>query len=131
MREHRDVHHVVDAGPLDRGAALVGGPERRAAGAAESIDANPDGHVLPPTLGNASSLSDGGAAGIRGSATPDTYIPAEDRVISPHVEPASRRENRAMTATQTPTATRYVYDFAEGSRDCARCSAARARTSPR
>ena len=31
---------------------LVGGAERRAAGAAEAVDANPDGHVLPPDLGN-------------------------------------------------------------------------------
>ena len=52
MREHLDVHHVVDAGPLDGGTALVGGAERRSAGAAEAVDANPHGHVLPPDLGN-------------------------------------------------------------------------------
>ena len=52
MREHLDVHHVVDAGPLDGGVALVSGAEGRAAGAAEAVDANPDGHVLPPDLGN-------------------------------------------------------------------------------
>ena len=52
VREHLDVHHVVDAGPLDRGVALMSGAEGRAAGAAEAVDANPDGHVLPPVLGN-------------------------------------------------------------------------------
>ena len=51
VREHLDVHHIVDAGPLDCGAALIRGAEGRAAGAAKAVDANPDGHVLPPISG--------------------------------------------------------------------------------
>ena len=63
VREHLDVHHVVDAGPLDRGVALVGGAEGRAAGAAEAVDANPDGHILPPVLREILTLRDLGRPG--------------------------------------------------------------------
>src|SRR6478735_7551565 len=38
-----------------------------------------------------------------------------ESVAPTHVRPSLCVENRAMTAT--PTATRFVYDFAEGSRD--------------
>ena len=54
VREHLDVHHVVDADPLDVGALLVSRSERRAADAAESVDANSCVHAC--TLGDARSV---------------------------------------------------------------------------
>ena len=39
VREHLEVHGVVDADPFEVGALLVGGAEHRAPGAAEAVDA--------------------------------------------------------------------------------------------
>ena len=48
VRERRRVGEVVDADPLDVGAALEGGAERAASDAAEAVDGNCS-HGVPPT----------------------------------------------------------------------------------
>ena len=52
VREHLDVHHVIDADPLEVGALLVRRSERRASGAAEAVDA--DSCVHAHSVGDAS-----------------------------------------------------------------------------
>jgi hypothetical protein len=45
LGEHLGVRDVVDRDPLDVGAALVGGAERSATGAAEAVDRSANRHV--------------------------------------------------------------------------------------
>ena len=40
VRQHLDVHDVVDADPLEGGALLMGRAEHRSAGAAEAVDSD-------------------------------------------------------------------------------------------
>ena len=125
VREHLDVHDVVDADPLEVGALLMGRAEHRPAGAAEAVDTDACRHASTLRDPAPRGIPADYAVGVRSSPRLGERLAALARA------PRAPRAARARASAASRRASRRRSARAARGRARARTCTARGRATPR